>query len=153
MERDGIFIGELSKRTGIRINTIRFYEHQGLLDPPRRTVSGYRLYEPETLEKLLFIKKAQRFGLTLGEIRTVIQNSKKGIGPCCDHVRKLIDKKVAEFDQTIKELHEMKRGLRTLIQKWMPVQEAKRQHYVVCPQIETDRQRRKGGKENVEKKR
>jgi len=142
MERDGIFIGELSKRTGLRINTIRFYEHQGLLDPPRRTVSGYRLYEPEAVEKLLFIKKAQRFGLTLSEIRTVVQNSRKGLGPCCQHVKKLLDEKRKELDATIQELQATRRNLEGLLKHWVPVKNARKKSYAVCPQFEEEEQKK-----------
>ena len=148
MEHGEMFIGEISKQTGIPINTIRFYENQGVLEIPKRSESGYRLYKQDTVSKLQFIKKAQGFGLTLGEIRVIIKKSQKGIEPCCDHVKGLLDKKIREFDKTIKELQGMKKGLKALIKTWVPLKEAKARSYSVCPQFEkppkkTNRMRKK----------
>lgn len=143
MTRDGFFIGELSKRTGIAINTIRYYESQGILDPPKRAESGYRVYEPQAAEKLLFIKKAQRFGFTLREIQTIVQNSKNGLGPCCDHVRVLLDRKLKELDATIRELGQMRRDLKKVIQLWIPTKDARKKSYAVCPQFERPELNRK----------
>ncbi len=62
-------IGELAKETGLTAKTIRFYEGIQLLDDPGRTESGYRQYGAEDVERLEFIKKAKRLGLSLDEIR------------------------------------------------------------------------------------
>ena len=144
MTEEGFFIGELSKRTGVAINTIRFYEHQGILDPPKRALSGYRMYHRQDAEKILFIKKAQRFGLTLSEIGTVIRNSKKGLRPCCHHVKQVLDRKHKELDATIEELQTMRRDVETLLKHWVPAKIARKKSYAVCPQFEgTDRKKRK----------
>ncbi|MBA3767574.1 MAG: MerR family DNA-binding transcriptional regulator, partial [Acidobacteria bacterium] len=58
-------IGDVSKQSGIGIEALRFYEKSGLLDKPSRTFSGYRVYEPEILERLAFIKRAQVLGFSL----------------------------------------------------------------------------------------
>ena len=148
-----MFIGEISKQTGIPINTIRFYENQGVLDAPKRSESGYRVYGQEIVEKLLFIKKAQRFGLTLGEIRVIVQKSKRGVDPCCSHLKKLFDKKIGEFDEKIRELQRMKRDLKSLTRSWIPTKEAKARSYAICPQIESDHSPKKGRKKSGKKNR
>ena len=65
-------IGQLSARTGVPRATVRYYERRGLLEPPRRTRSGYRQYEPEITQRLQFIKRAQELGFTLEEIADLL---------------------------------------------------------------------------------
>jgi DNA-binding transcriptional MerR regulator len=66
-------IGELAKRVGVSVQAIRFYERRRLIRTPRRTPAGYRLYTDKDLETVTVIKKMQRFGFTLAEIRRVLQ--------------------------------------------------------------------------------
>src|SRR3954447_19246898 len=71
-------IGEVSKLSGIGIEALRFYEKGGLLDRPSRTESGYRVYGPEVLDRLAFIKRAQLLGFTLDEIKQIIIEKRAG---------------------------------------------------------------------------
>jgi DNA-binding transcriptional MerR regulator len=64
--------GELARTAGVNLQTIRFYERQGLLGQPLRTASGYRSYEQRDLERVLFIKRNQEIGFTLAEIKQLI---------------------------------------------------------------------------------
>ena len=66
-------IGELAKSAGVSVQAIRFYERRRLIRTPRRTSSGYRIYTGKDLETVSTIKKMQRFGFTLVEIRRVLQ--------------------------------------------------------------------------------
>jgi DNA-binding transcriptional MerR regulator len=66
-------IGELAKRAGVSVQAIRFYERRRLVRTPRRTPAGYRIYTEEDLETVAAIKKMQRFGFKLAEIRRVLQ--------------------------------------------------------------------------------
>jgi DNA-binding transcriptional MerR regulator len=66
-------IGELAKRTGVSVQAIRFYERRRLMRTPRRTSAGYRIYNELDLESVTVIKKMQRFGFKLVEIRRVLQ--------------------------------------------------------------------------------
>ncbi len=63
--------GELAKRAGVNIQTIRFYEREGLLRPPGRTAAGYREYEAADLEHVIFIRQCQQLGFTLADVREV----------------------------------------------------------------------------------
>jgi DNA-binding transcriptional MerR regulator len=66
-------IGELAKRAGVSVQAVRFYERRRLMRTPRRTPAGYRIYTEQDLETVALIKRMQRFGFTLVEIRRVLQ--------------------------------------------------------------------------------
>jgi len=68
----GLTIGRLAKEAGIGIETVRFYERQGLIEPPPRTDSNYRMYPEEEIVRLKFIKRAKNLGFTLHEIKDLM---------------------------------------------------------------------------------
>ncbi len=100
-------IGELAERMGLNTRTIRYYESIGLLPEPDRTASGYRAYDEADIDRLAFIKSAQRLGLALDEIREVLALRDRGEAPC-GYVRGLISKEIVDIDRRLAEL----RGLR-----------------------------------------
>ncbi len=65
--------GKLAKRSGVNIETLRYYEKRNLIDPPRRSEAGYRLYTPADILRIRFIKNAQKLGFTLKEIRELLK--------------------------------------------------------------------------------
>ena len=69
---NGLTIGKLAKQVGIGIETVRFYERQGLIDPPPRTDSNYRIYPEDEVARLKFIKRAKSLGFTLHEIKELL---------------------------------------------------------------------------------
>lgn len=144
-------IGEVAKSAGISVDTIRFYEKEKLIQAPERSMGGFRMYDPSVIDRLHFIKKAQSFGLTLGEVREIMEKSNHGLGPCCNHVSKVFERKLEELEENIRDLQKVKRNLKALLKSWIPIEVAKKQRYVVCPQIEVDRKKTKGG--NVMSKR
>src|SRR6266851_6356990 len=66
-------IGRLSEKTGCHLETVRYYEKIGLLRPPGRTASGHRVYGPEAVNRLAFIRRARQLGFTLEQIRTLLR--------------------------------------------------------------------------------
>jgi len=138
MNDQKIFIGDLSKRTGIPVKTIRYYEDFGILAKPKRTASEYRVYTQKDIDKLLFIKKAKELGLKLSEIKEVICCSEEGLNPCCGFVRNLFNEKIREYEMKITELTEVKKRLEDKLKSWVKPKQAKRLKYTVCPQIEKD---------------
>lgn len=96
-------IGELAQVAGTTAKTLRFYEDQGLLLPAARTGSGYRDYGPKTLARLDFIHRGQAAGLTLAQIRQILQIRDSGTAPC-EHVRELLRVRLTEVDEQIAEL-------------------------------------------------
>ena len=101
--RSGMRIGELAHELGINPKTIRYYEGIGLLPPPERTEARYRVYGPADRERLRFIGKAKAIGLSLDEIREVLDLRGAGRRPC-EHVVELLDRKVAAVDAQLRAL-------------------------------------------------
>ena len=106
-------IGELAQAAGTTAKTLRFYEDQGLLLRPARTASGYRRYGPEILARLDFIHRGQAAGLTLAQIRQILQIRDNGTAPC-EHVRELLDMRLAEVEEQIAELRRLRETIAQL---------------------------------------
>ena len=113
VRQGGMKIGEVAKATGLTAKTIRYYELLQLLKKPRRTESDYRLYGPEDVERLEFIKQAKRLGLSLEEIQEVLTLHEQRQVPCV-HVLALLDQKLAQVDTLMAGLAEFRRELASL---------------------------------------
>ena len=105
-----IQIGEVAQRTGLSIDTIRFYEKQSLLPAPSRTAAGYRQYSQHDIDRLQFISRAQNLGFSLQEIHglLLIEGSTE---PSCSHVRDLIASKIRQVQEKLAELRRMESQL------------------------------------------
>jgi DNA-binding transcriptional MerR regulator len=119
-------IGEIARKVGLATSAIRFYEDAGLVPEPARTASGYRKYDPSVLDRLAFIRAGQAVGLTLGQLREVLQIRDRGEAPCI-HVADLIDDRIGDIDQRIVDLTKLRRDLVAL------AGEAKRLDPTECP--------------------
>lgn len=106
-------IGELARATGFKDKTIRYYERQGVLPGPERTSSGYREYGPRDVDRLQFLRKAKRLGLSLDDIKDVLQIHDRR-EPTCLHVRELLEEKLALVDSLLRDLREFRKQLVTL---------------------------------------
>ncbi len=98
-------IGELADTIGVNTKTVRYYESIGLMPEPDRTGSGYRDYGPDALGRLQFIRDAQASGLTLTEIRSILELKDAGHGTC-EHTRLLLARHLAEIDKQIVRLQQ-----------------------------------------------
>ncbi len=105
-----IRIGEAAKATGISVDTIRFYEKEGLLKHSIRTEGGFRLFGQREINALKFIRQAQALGFSLQEIRELMFLQSDEI-ESCEHVRELLEQKVASVRGKIEELRELERNL------------------------------------------
>jgi DNA-binding transcriptional MerR regulator len=96
-------IGQVAQSTGLSIDTIRFYEKQGLVHAPPRSSGGYRVYDDRDVERFQFVSRAQNLGFSLQEIREllVIESRK---GNSCSHVHDLIATKIDQVKEKIAEL-------------------------------------------------
>lgn len=90
-------IGEVARRAGVRVSLIRYYEEIGLLPEPER-VSGQRRYDESVLRRLTVIDVAQRAGLSLDEIRELVQH---GTDPMSERLRELAERRLPEIDALI----------------------------------------------------
>lgn len=100
-------IGELAQASGTTPKTLRFYEDAGLLPAPERTASGYRDYGPETLARLDFIRRSRTAGITLAQIREVLDIRDAGAAPC-QHVHDLLQARLGDLDRQIADLHALR---------------------------------------------
>ena len=103
-------IGELARAVGLTAITIRYYESVGLLPRPERTSSNYRVYGAEHVERLQFVTKAKRLGLSLEEIKGIFQLHNRQEATCV-HVRTLLEAKLEQVDALVRELVEFRREL------------------------------------------
>ena len=108
-------IGQLSRRTGVPIDTVRYYEKQRLLPPPTRSASGCRHYEADDVLRLNFIRRAKVLGFTLDEIRDLLALSSARDGDMAA-IRAAAADKLADVERRLAELTRMRDGLRTLVE-------------------------------------
>lgn len=116
-QRGMLKIGEVSKRSGIGIEALRFYEKSGLLEKPSRTMSGYRVYDADVLERLAFIKQSQALGFSLDEIRRIIDDARTGKSPCAE-VREIVRHRLEELDERMREMRRYRKELSDTLAEW-----------------------------------
>jgi MerR family mercuric resistance operon transcriptional regulator len=100
MKRASLTIGRVAKQANVNIETIRHYQRLGLITEPEKPLSGFRYYPLDTVEKVLFIKRAQQIGFTLKEIGELLILESAH----CDDVRSLAESKKAKINQQIQDL-------------------------------------------------
>jgi Cu(I)-responsive transcriptional regulator len=109
-------IGEAAAQSGVTAKMIRYYESQRLLEPPRRTDAGYRLYDKDDIHTLRFIRRARRLGFSMKEVTRLLalwQNRKRSSAD----VRRVAQEHVMELDLKIAELEAMRKTLVDLIHR------------------------------------
>ncbi|MGH8661823.1 MAG: heavy metal-responsive transcriptional regulator [Burkholderiales bacterium] len=109
----GLTIGKVAHSAGLAIDTVRYYEREGLIEKPARSVSGYRHYRPDVIARLRFIRQAKELGFTLSEIRELL-TLKVAPGKSCADVKSRAEAKIADIEQRVARLNRMKGALRKL---------------------------------------
>ena len=112
----GLQIGRLSRETGMSIDTIRFYERQGLLQKALRSEGGFRLFDLNAMRDLKFIRGAQRLGFSLEEVHELLvlrRNHSRG----CSHVHDLLHSKLSLIEEKIRELQALGAEIRSALGK------------------------------------
>lgn len=107
-------IGKLAALAKTSTDTLRYYEHQGLIEPAGRTESGYRVYDNDSTRRIRFIKQAQHCGFTLTEIRDLLVLRSRSAACCGDVRRSAIEKKL-QLEHKIKAMKSMSKALDRLI--------------------------------------
>ena len=131
------YISKLARQAAVPVKTIRYYEDVGLLPKPSRTAAGYRLYAPDSADRLQFIKKAQNLGLRLDEIKEILDLADRGRCPC-GHVQTFLKTRLRELQQKIADLRLIERRVQRAIRHGCPPRF--RPHgRAVCPTIERQR--------------
>ena len=111
---DDLRIGNLAQASGVPTKTIRFYEEIGLLPPAQRAENGYRLYGGEDVRRLRFIRNARSLGFTLDDLKEVLALRDRGEVPC-RYVAHLLEQKVVEIEERIRQLQELQQDLQQLV--------------------------------------
>ena len=106
-------IGELAQAAGTTTKTLRFYEGQGLIPEAQRTPAGYRDYSGDAITRIGFIHRGRAAGLTLAQIRQVLEIRDGGHSPC-EHVRTLLDRRLAHIDAQIRDLESLRETISQL---------------------------------------
>jgi DNA-binding transcriptional MerR regulator len=129
-------IGEVSAEAELPVKTIRYYEQIGLLVPTvERSPSGYRLFDKSVLNRLAFIKRAQSLGLSLKEIKEILQVHDRGELPCGE-VKQHLEAKVRAIDEQIKALEMLRSQLQGILQGWQEQPSPERIAHTICPNIQ-----------------
>ncbi len=103
-------VGKAAREAGLSAKAVRLYEAKGLLPEAQRTQAGYRTYTDDDITVLRFIRQAKTLGLSLGEIRDILDLRRGGTTPC-RHVTALLDQRIRDIDKTITELRQLRRTL------------------------------------------
>ncbi len=130
-------IGELAAAAEIPSETVRYYEKRGLLSPPQRAANGYRTYDERSLNQLLFIRTAQAAGLTLAEIRSVIELRDDGTTPC-HHVETLLVDKLADVRDRQAQLAALEQELIRLVERSSTMNPSDCRPDAICHLFPTD---------------
>lgn len=106
-------IGQVARRTGVGVETVRFYERQGLLEEPARKDSGYRQYEGGVVARLHFIRRAKELGFSLKEIKELLALRVDPTTTCAE-VKNRAEAKLADVETKIQALRRMQKVLQKL---------------------------------------
>lgn len=110
---ESLTIGQLAKHAGVGVETVRFYEREGLIPEPPRRRSGYRDYPQGTVDRILFIRRAKELGFTLKEISELLELRVRPRRSCAQ-VKQSADAKIAGIDGKIAALRRIRRALKDL---------------------------------------
>jgi DNA-binding transcriptional MerR regulator len=116
-EKSYLRSGELAGLSGISTDTLRHYERLKLLPVPRRSAGNYRLYSPETVDRVRLIRAALAVGFSLRELSEIFK-IRSGGGSPCRKVKILLDDKLARIDEQISDLLVMRDHIRSVSQDW-----------------------------------
>src|SRR5438309_7685227 len=126
--QDSLKAGAVAKAAGVGVQTLHYYERLGLLQKPKRSAANYRLYAPEAVRRVRFIKKAQAIGMTLEETKQILDLKDHGREPC-RKVAELGEKHLQEIDGRLAQLRAYRRALAQAVNAW-PKQHLSERHRV-----------------------
>ncbi len=124
-------IGKVARRVGIRPSAIRYYERQRILQPTVRGANGYRSYDEDAVNLLNFVRRAQALGITLKQVRKLLELSRRGQKPCAE-VKELARQHLSDLDLKIRELTLLRQQLQLLLRRTS--RQSRRN--AICPLIE-----------------
>lgn len=108
-------ISKVAREAGVNVQTLRYYERRGILEEPARTPAGYRQYDPETVTRIRFIKRAQDLGFTLDEVNELLELRVEH-GAACGAVEAKARETVERVDEKLRQLSRMRDVLSDLVE-------------------------------------
>lgn len=131
-----LLIGQLAAAVGVKSDTVRFYEKTGLLPRPKRTTSGYRVFDEASLRQLRFIRKAQALGFSLEEVRRILALRRANSG-ACQSVLAIAEATLEETERKLRDLIRFRDSLATNVKRWRKLPRAKKCAAEFCDLIES----------------
>lgn len=128
-----LLIGKVHKLSGVPIRTIRYYESLGLIKSVGRTEGGFRQFSEDILTRLSFIKRAQSLGLSLQEIRDILQIYDGGKAPC-EQIQLKLEDKISQIEKQIEDLRKLQGELKRLLSTWNSLSDKPKD--IICPNIQ-----------------
>ena len=110
-------VGSVARKTGVTVQTLHYYERIGLLPTPARSEANYRLYAADVVRRVTFIKKAQRLGFNLAEIKEILALKSHGRAPC-RKVAELGEKHLRDIDARLAELRRYRKAVTESLTSW-----------------------------------
>jgi MerR family transcriptional regulator, Zn(II)-responsive regulator of zntA len=129
-------VADLARRADVTPATVRYYARIGLLHPVRDAGNGYRRFSASDLRRVRFIRKAQTLGLSIGDIRAVLDHLEDG-DPVCDLVIRLVRKRLEDVRRQLAELEATEARIVGALKRWSAVPEPTGAGAAVCPLIES----------------
>jgi len=126
----------LAKRTNVPLFTVRYYTRIGLLKPSRDLRNGYKVYKPSDEDRLRFISAAKDLGFTLAEIEEILDHAAHDESPC-PMVRDIVEKRVKENMEKIRELKRLQGRLEGAVEQWKTMENSEPNGHSVCRLIES----------------
>ena len=126
----------LARRANLPLFTVRYYTRIGLLKPSRDLRNGYKVYKASDTDRLRFISAAKDLGFTLSEIEEVLDHAAHDESPC-PMVREIVEKRVKENKEKIRELKRLQRRLEGAVELWKTMKNSEPSGHSVCRLIES----------------
>ena len=109
-----LLVGHVARLTGVKPDTLRFYERSGLMPKADRTSGGYRTYGAQALARVQFIRKAQTLGFTLDQVKRILR-LRQSVSPPCDYVIQLAEERLQQTEQQLRQLEAFRDALRRYV--------------------------------------
>lgn len=135
MPTHGFHVAELARQAKVTPATIRYYSRVALLDPVREADNGYRCYSPADLQRVGFIRQAQALGLSIGDIKTILDMQANGETPC-DQVKSLVIQRRMSISDQIVELQATEARIDKALKYWKEMNDPVPVDGELCPLIE-----------------
>jgi MerR family transcriptional regulator, copper efflux regulator len=130
-------IGEVAKLSTLSVKTIRYYTDIGLLEPHvERSPTRYRLYSPDVLNRLAFIRRSQALGLSLSEIQDILKIHDHGTLPC-GQAKQYLENKLDEIETQIRDLEGLRTQIKGVLSGWQQPLPTQYETQTICPNLQT----------------